>query len=64
MINQFIVLINNVWSNETSYEKDLTVASSSLGQCEVTSLLFQDYFGGEIYKIKVGDIYHYFNEVH
>lgn len=34
-----------------------------LGHCAVVSLLLNDYFGGEIYKIKVNDVSHYFNVI-
>lgn len=61
MINQFSILISNVWSLETAYNREWDSANPALGQCAVTSLLFQDYFGGEIYEIKVNGISHYFN---
>lgn len=31
------------------------------GQCAVTALVFQDYFGGEIFVCKIGRSRHYFN---
>lgn len=61
MINKFIILVNNCWSRETAYKNKWDIDNPSLGQCAVTALLFQDYFGGEIYKIKVNNISHYFN---
>lgn len=33
----------------------------TLGHCAIVSLIVNDYFGGEIYKIKVDEISHYFN---
>lgn len=61
MINQFIILISNVWSKETAYNQCFEENNPALGQCAVTSLLFQDYFGGDIYKVQYDDINHYFN---
>lgn len=61
MLNQFIVLINNIWCQKTSDYHNCDESNPSSGQCAVTSLLFHDYFGGEIYIIKVGGISHFFN---
>ena len=54
-INQEINKINyaliNSWSKETSYElvKDnWSLKNKSLGQCAITSLIIQDYLGGDI----------------
>ena len=33
----------------------------TFGMCSITALVLQDYLGGEIYKISVGDGSHYFN---
>lgn len=41
------------WSND----------NPTLGHCAVVSLIVNDYFGGEIYKIKVDGIGHYFNVI-
>ena len=53
-----------------SYEKELcyetvrenwTEENKTLGMCAITSLIVNDYFKGEIAKIKVDGISHYFN---
>ena len=53
-----------------SYEKELcyeqvrenwTVENKTLGMCAITSLIINDYFKGDIAKIKVDGISHYFN---
>lgn len=53
-----------------SYSKDLCYtpiksewnkANKYLGMCDITSLIVNDYFKGEIAKIKVDGISHYFN---
>lgn len=36
-------------------------SNPTLGYCAIVSILVNDYFGGEIYKIKVDGICHYFN---
>jgi len=35
----------------------------TLGHCAIVTLIINDYFGGEIYKIKVDGISHYFNVI-
>lgn len=63
-MNEFKIIIKNCWSKETCYSNVLNaweIGNPSLGQCAVTAILFQDYFGGDIYKIIVGKISHYFN---
>ena len=39
-------------------------SNKTLGMCAITSLVVNDYFGGEIAKTKVGGISHYFNLIH
>lgn len=55
-----------------SYEKELcyetvrenwTEENKTLGMCAITSLIVNDYFKGEIAKIKVDGISHYFNVI-
>lgn len=33
----------------------------TFGMCAITALVLQDYLGGEIYKVSVGGVSHYFN---
>ncbi len=59
-INDFIKVLSKCWSAETSrYYDDRTPKSA--GQCSVSAMLIQDYFGGEVRKIHVGKIAHFFN---
>lgn len=48
------------WGADTSRYGVLSVPASK-GQCAVTAMILQDYYKGDIYKIKVGDESHYFN---
>lgn len=53
-----------VYSKDTCYplcRDDWDDDNPTLGHCAIVSLLVNDYFGGEIYKIKVDGISHYFN---
>ena len=43
--------VGSLWNRENSY----------IGMCAITALVVQDYFGGDIAKIKVDGISHYFN---
>lgn len=54
------------WAKDTSYKesKDVwSVSNPATGQCSITSLIVNDFFGGEIRKIHVGSVSHYFNVV-
>lgn len=55
------------WSKETCYEPQRSMWSKdnpSLGQCFVTTLIVNDYFGGEILKAKSSSgISHYWNRL-
>ena len=52
------------YSSDTCYPKqkdDWNKNNPYLGQCKVTTLIVNDYFGGLIGKCKVDDVSHYFN---
>jgi hypothetical protein len=61
--------LENSWGSKTSSEPfKWTKENKTLGQCAVTSLIIQDYFGGEIVRAiaKLPDgkeISHYFNNI-
>jgi hypothetical protein len=64
MINKLKLILNNCWNIDTCYPKFKNIWSEKnkcLGQCAVTSLIVNDYLGGEIRKCYVGDTSHYFN---
>ena len=53
-----------VYSKDTCYpacKDSWNDKNPTLGHCAIVSLIVNDYFGGEIYKIKVDEISHYFN---
>ncbi|MFL5958651.1 MAG: hypothetical protein ACJ75G_00085 [Gaiellaceae bacterium] len=50
------------WSHETSADPtSWTVENAAWGQCAVTALIVQDYFGGSLRRGEVGDVSHYWN---
>lgn len=58
--------LDKIYSKDTCYSKcrdDWTFSNPTFGHCAIVSLLVNDYFGGEIYKIKVDGISHYFNYI-
>mgnify|MGYP002621454130 CR=1 FL=1 len=53
-----------VYSKDTCYplcRDDWNDSNPTLGHCAIVSLIVNDYFGGDIYKIKVDGVSHYFN---
>jgi hypothetical protein len=53
------------WCKETSSDPEIwTKENHAWGQCAVTSLVLQDYFGGEIVNCKLGQISHYYNIIY
>lgn len=56
--------LNKIYSKDTCYplcKNEWNISNPTFGHCEIVSLIVNDYFGGEIYKIKVDGISHYFN---
>lgn len=52
------------WSQQTSSDPDeWTRDNPALGQCAVTSLVVQDYFGGELVRGLVGGVSHYWTRL-
>jgi hypothetical protein len=49
------------WSRETSTKWSPT--NPALGQCSVTALAMQDRFGGRLLKTRVGEAWHFYNEI-
>lgn len=68
-LSQLQDAIENAWTRETSYTPHFWMDSNpAVGQCAVTSLIVQDYLGGEILwsKVQTKDgesISHYFNSI-
>lgn len=54
------------WCKETAYKKDAgnwSVDNPALGQCAVTALLFNEFFGGDIYSgVSEDGIMHFWNK--
>lgn len=52
------------WCKETSVNEQWTPDNPALGQCAVTALVIQDYFGGNLARVINEDVSHYFNVLH
>lgn len=67
LLTDFIKALQRSWSAKTSYEADenWSPENPARGQCVVSSLVVQDYFGGDIVRHAVTgegiDETHYFN---
>lgn len=59
--NRILDVLRRCWSKQTSSK--WTLSNPALGQCSVTALVLQDYFGGRLLKTKVGDAWHFYNEI-
>ena len=63
-IKQLQQALLNSYSQDLCYEKvrnHWTEENKALGMCAITALIVNDYFKGQIAKIKVDGISHYFN---
>lgn len=57
-------ILNTLYSKETCYpdcRNQWNNENKTLGHCAIVALLLNDYYGGDICKIKVNNISHYFN---
>lgn len=67
LLSDFIYALQKSWSAKTSYEpdEDWSHENPARGQCVVSSLVVQDYFGGDIVRYAMSgdgiDETHYFN---
>ncbi len=63
--NDLYVFLNEIWCENTCTPRlryKWSNRSKTVGQCSITSFLFQDLFGGEVYGILLEDgNYHCFN---
>lgn len=67
-IEQLEGILKRAWSKDTSYYHAFDENNPALGQCAVTALLVNDYFGGEIVWCEAlqpdgRKISHYFNKM-
>ncbi len=64
--SKFKQALKRSWQKDTAYYKDApnwTSDNPALGQCAVTALLFNEFFGGKIYSGTSNDgIVHYWNK--
>ena len=64
VLTKLEIILNNLYSKETCYplcRNNWNSDNKTLGHCAIVALLINDYFGGNICKIKVDNISHYFN---
>lgn len=64
IFEQLLSTLDAAWSRETThpdFADKWSEENRSAGQCAVTALVVNDYFGGKLAKIYVGDDSHYFN---
>lgn len=55
--------ISDAWSAETSSFERWTPSNRAGGQCAVTALVVQDFFGGELLRVENEGVSHYFNRL-
>lgn len=60
-IQTFSNILFQSWSTNSS--SNWTIDNPAKGQCSVTALVVQDYFGGEILKTKTSEGWHFYNRV-
>lgn len=62
MKKEFIEVIKDSWSNETTYPgSNWTKENPALGQCAITALVINDFMGGKIMRCIVENGSHYYN---
>jgi hypothetical protein len=58
------IALRRAWDAETSNDPVAWSPSNpALGQCAVTALVVQDYFGGELLRAEVAGVSHYWNQL-
>ncbi len=64
--SKFKIALKKSWQKDTAYHKDApnwTSTNPALGQCAITALLFNEFFGGKIYSgVSKNGIVHYWNK--
>jgi hypothetical protein len=55
--------IRQSWGRETSQDSTWSDENPASGQCAITALIVQDFYGGDLVRAKVGEISHYWNLV-
>ena len=63
-INRLETMLKSCYSKDTCYPKykeKWNINNPTCGQCAITALILNDYFGGKLGKVYIGNISHYFN---
>jgi hypothetical protein len=61
-VNELSIALRGAWSAATSADPEGWASTNpSWGQCAVSALIVQDFFGGQILRTVVGDVSHYWN---
>ena len=58
---EFEEILKASWTKDTSIDKNWSEDNVSLGQCAVTALVVNDYFGGKIMRCMTSTGSHYYN---
>jgi hypothetical protein len=61
--DELYAALREAWTADTSADRAWSANRPSLGQCAVTALVIQDYFGGELIRAEVEGRSHYWNVV-
>lgn len=62
LLRQLERALKQSWGRETSYDPiGWTTTNPAWGQCAVTSLVVQDFLGGEVLRAVAGELVHYWN---
>ena len=60
--SKFVSAVERAWTRETSSAPEAwSPANPAFGQCAVTALVVQDFYGGSLLRVQVGDVSHYWN---
>lgn len=57
-------ILNTIYCKDLCYEKQRhlwTNENKTFGMCAITSLILNDHYGGDIAKIRINNVSHYFN---
>jgi len=60
---KLIEAIHRSWCAATSSDVNWTPSNPALGQCAVTALVLQDYYGGDLVRVPVHKSSHYWNRL-
>ena len=64
MMGRLIDAVERTWSAETAVDPvEWSPENAAIGQCAITALVVEDYFGGAILRAEVNGVSHYWNQL-